>query len=141
MDDTLLCEVSWPALTSVDLGSAERARLAVELLLERIENPELEPRVVGVEPRLVVRASSGSGVVSVAEARGARRSRVRRRSRAGAGVSIREAFLLMIPALLPIVVLSVLPLHARASISRSRTRGPASTSRRTSSGSTTSASC
>ena len=60
MDDTPLCEVSWPALTSVDLGSAKRARLAVELLLERIENPGLEPRVVGVEPRLVVRASSGA---------------------------------------------------------------------------------
>jgi LacI family transcriptional regulator, galactose operon repressor len=60
MDDTPLCEVSWPALTSVDLGSAKRARLAVELLLERIENPGLEPRVVGVEPRLVVRSSSGA---------------------------------------------------------------------------------
>lgn len=59
MDDTPLCEVSWPALTSVDLGSAERGRLAAELLLERIEQPERETRVVGVEPRLVVRASSG----------------------------------------------------------------------------------
>jgi LacI family transcriptional regulator len=59
MDDTPLCEVSWPALTSVDLGSAKRARVAVELLLERIEDPDLEPRVVGVEPRLVVRDSSG----------------------------------------------------------------------------------
>jgi LacI family transcriptional regulator, galactose operon repressor len=59
MDDTPLCEVSWPALTSVDLGSAKRARVAVELLLERIEHPGLDPRVVGVEPRLVVRDSSG----------------------------------------------------------------------------------
>jgi LacI family transcriptional regulator len=58
MDDSALCEVTWPTLTSVDLGSAERARIAAELLLERIETPELEPRVVGVEPRLVVRASS-----------------------------------------------------------------------------------
>jgi len=60
MDNSALCEVTWPTLTSVDLGSAERARLAAELLFERIENPELEPRVVGVEPRLVVRASSGA---------------------------------------------------------------------------------
>jgi LacI family transcriptional regulator len=60
MDDSALCEVTWPPLTSVDLGSAERARLAAELLLERIESPALEPRVVGVEPRLVVRASSGA---------------------------------------------------------------------------------
>ena len=50
--------MTWPALTTVDLGSAERARIAAELLLERIEEPEREPRVVGVEPRLVVRASS-----------------------------------------------------------------------------------
>ena len=59
MDNTTLAEVTWPTLTSVDLGSAERARLAAELLLERIEDPAREPRVVGVEPRLVVRASSG----------------------------------------------------------------------------------
>lgn len=58
MDNSALCEVTWPTLTSVDLGSAERARLAAELLLERIEDPAPEPRVVGVEPRLVVRASS-----------------------------------------------------------------------------------
>jgi LacI family transcriptional regulator len=58
MDDSALCDVTWPPLTSVDLGSAERARIAAELLLERIENPQLGPRVVGVEPRLVVRASS-----------------------------------------------------------------------------------
>jgi LacI family transcriptional regulator, galactose operon repressor len=58
MDNSALCDVTWPTLTSVDLGSAERARLAAELLLERIEKPDGEPRVVGVDPRLVVRASS-----------------------------------------------------------------------------------
>lgn len=62
MDNTTLAEVTWPTLTSVDLGSAERARLAAELLFERIEDPAREPRVVGVEPRLVVRASSGAPV-------------------------------------------------------------------------------
>jgi LacI family transcriptional regulator len=60
MDNSALSEVTWPALTSVDLGSAERARIAAELLLERIEDPARELRVVGVEPRLVVRASSGA---------------------------------------------------------------------------------
>jgi LacI family transcriptional regulator len=59
MDNTPLSELVWPTLTSVDLGSAERARMAAELLLERIEGSEAEPRVVGVEPTLVVRASSG----------------------------------------------------------------------------------
>jgi LacI family transcriptional regulator len=58
MDNSALCEMTWPTLSSVDLGSSERARLAAELLLERIEDPDREPRVVGVEPRLVVRASS-----------------------------------------------------------------------------------
>jgi LacI family transcriptional regulator len=59
MDNSALCEVTWPTLTSVDLGSAERARLAAQLLLERIEDSGLEPRTIGVEPKLVVRASSG----------------------------------------------------------------------------------
>ena len=60
MDNTPLSEVTWPTLTTVDLGSSERARIAAEMLLERIEDPAREPRVVGVEPRLVVRASSGA---------------------------------------------------------------------------------
>jgi LacI family transcriptional regulator len=60
MDNSVLSEVTWPTLTTVDLGSAERARIAAELLLERIEHPEREPEVVGVQPRLVVRASSGA---------------------------------------------------------------------------------
>jgi LacI family transcriptional regulator len=58
MDNSALCEVTWPTLTSVDLGSAERARLAAELLLQRIEEPGRATQVVGVEPELVVRASS-----------------------------------------------------------------------------------
>lgn len=60
MDNSGLAEVAWPALTSVDLGSAVRARIAAELLLQRIETPDREPQVVGVEPTLVVRASSGA---------------------------------------------------------------------------------
>jgi LacI family transcriptional regulator len=60
MDNSSLSEVTWPPLTTVDLGSADRARIAAELLLERIEHRGREPRLVGVEPRLVVRASSGA---------------------------------------------------------------------------------
>jgi LacI family transcriptional regulator len=59
MDDTTLARVTTPTLTSVDLGGAERARIAAELLLARIERPTRRIRVVGVEPRLVVRESSG----------------------------------------------------------------------------------
>jgi LacI family transcriptional regulator len=47
-------------LTTVDLGSAERARIAAELLLLRIAQPNRRTRSVGVEPRLVVRESSGA---------------------------------------------------------------------------------
>ena len=39
MDNTNLSEVTSPPLTTVDLGSGERARLAAELLLARIEHP------------------------------------------------------------------------------------------------------
>lgn len=58
MDDTDLATVAWPPLTSVSLGSAERGRRAVQLLLDRLEDGDAEPRAVTVEPRLVVRAST-----------------------------------------------------------------------------------
>ena len=60
MDNTALADVAWPPLTSVDLGSAERARVAAELLLRRIEHPRRRPSHVGVQPKLVVRQSSGA---------------------------------------------------------------------------------
>lgn len=59
MDNSPLAEVSWPPLTSVDLGSSKRARIAAELLMERINGSVSQPRIVAVEPLLVVRASSG----------------------------------------------------------------------------------
>lgn len=59
MDNTNLSEVTSPPLTTVDLGSGERARLAAELLLARIEHPGRRPRVVAVDPTLVVRESCG----------------------------------------------------------------------------------
>jgi LacI family transcriptional regulator len=60
MDNTNLSLVTSPRLTTVDLGSAERARIATELLLARIAQPSRRPRSVGVEPRLVVRESCGA---------------------------------------------------------------------------------
>ena len=59
MDDTVLARVTSPPLTSVDLGGAERARIAAELLLARIEHPKRRPRTVAIAPKLVVRESSG----------------------------------------------------------------------------------
>ncbi|NRQ37159.1 LacI family DNA-binding transcriptional regulator [Nonomuraea sp. NN258] len=58
MDDTDLAAASWPALTSVSLGSAERGRAAAELLLDRFQHGDREPRLITVPPRLVVRAST-----------------------------------------------------------------------------------
>ena len=107
MDNTTLAEVTWPTLTSVDLGSAERARIAAELLLERIEEPGARAagrrrRAAPRRPRLV----GGAGVSAVPEV--GRRSARPQPGRVG--LSGRETMLLLIPALLPIVILSVLPL-------------------------------
>ncbi|PSK86245.1 LacI family transcriptional regulator [Murinocardiopsis flavida] len=63
MDDTELAAVSWPTLTSVSLGSAERGRRAAELLLDRLRTPDTGPpaQVITVAPHLVVRASTSGG--------------------------------------------------------------------------------
>ena len=60
MDNTNLSLVTSPPLTTVDIGSGERARIAAELLLLRIAQPGRRVRNVGVEPHLVVRESSGA---------------------------------------------------------------------------------
>jgi LacI family transcriptional regulator len=59
MDDTELARISTPPLSSVSLGSAERARLAANLLLDRLKDPTLAPRHRTVAPYLVIRESSG----------------------------------------------------------------------------------
>jgi LacI family transcriptional regulator len=64
MDNTALSEHTWPALTTIDLGSAERGRIAAELLFRRIEDPDRAPESISVEPRLIVRASSGGGAAA-----------------------------------------------------------------------------
>jgi LacI family transcriptional regulator len=80
MDDTVLVRAGWPPLTSVDLGSAERGRLAAEMLLERVAevsaaaavpaggsspgSSKAPARVRTVTPRLVVRASSAPAEVA-----------------------------------------------------------------------------
>jgi LacI family transcriptional regulator len=58
MDNTELAEITWPPLTSVDLGSVERARRAVGLLFDRIADPGRAPVRVQVAAELRVRASS-----------------------------------------------------------------------------------
>ena len=58
MDDSELAELTLPALTSVNLGSAERGRRAAELLLARIEDPARAPRRVVVQPTLSIRGTT-----------------------------------------------------------------------------------
>ena len=65
IDNTSLTEVSHPGLTSVDLGSTRRGRKAAQLLLARMEDPELAPRAVRVPPSLRVRGSTTAQPTSV----------------------------------------------------------------------------
>lgn len=58
VDDTRLTDLVYPSLTSVSLRSADRARIAAQLLVERIERPSLAPRRIDVEPTLTVRDST-----------------------------------------------------------------------------------
>lgn len=60
MDDTELASYLRPSLTSVSLGSAERGRIAAELLLARIADPGRPVQRVTVTPRLTIRSSSAS---------------------------------------------------------------------------------
>jgi LacI family transcriptional regulator len=63
VDNTDLAEACWPPLTSVDLGSQERGRLAAELLLARLDADVQPPvRRLAVQPRLVIRGSCGAPV-------------------------------------------------------------------------------
>jgi LacI family transcriptional regulator len=60
MDDTELATVTTPALTSVSLGSAERGRIAADLLLQRLRDPDRPIQRATVQPRLHVRDSTTS---------------------------------------------------------------------------------
>lgn len=66
MDDTELASMSTPALSTVSLGSTERARIAARLLLDRLAEPVRAPRHLTVAPHLVVRESSGGARAAVA---------------------------------------------------------------------------
>jgi DNA-binding LacI/PurR family transcriptional regulator len=66
MDDSELARAAHPALTSVDLGSAERGRLAAEMLLARLEGGVHAVRRETVAPRLVIRASTAGGAAPLA---------------------------------------------------------------------------
>ncbi len=58
MDNTEVAELSNPSLTSVELGSTQRAREAAELLVSRLADPSLPARRAVVAPSLIVREST-----------------------------------------------------------------------------------
>jgi LacI family transcriptional regulator len=49
-----------PALTTIHIPHVQLGRAAADLLLERLEQPELAPRNISIVPRLVVRASTAA---------------------------------------------------------------------------------
>jgi LacI family transcriptional regulator len=63
MDDSELARAGRPALTSVDLGSAERGRIAARMLVARLDGGGHPVRCETVPPRLVVRASTAGAVI------------------------------------------------------------------------------
>ncbi len=62
IDDIQFARIFSPSLTSVSLQARERGRLAAQLLLERMAASGAPPRMVFVEPRLVIRESSAAAV-------------------------------------------------------------------------------
>ncbi|GAA1689842.1 LacI family DNA-binding transcriptional regulator [Glycomyces endophyticus] len=59
MDDTDAAELATPSLTSVDLGSAKRAKAAAKLLIRRIQDPGAPVSRIVIPPALSVRESTG----------------------------------------------------------------------------------
>jgi LacI family transcriptional regulator len=59
-DDVPWMSMVEPGITAVEQPIHELGRQAAQLLLRRLEEPDLAPSVVRLEPRLVVRGSSGS---------------------------------------------------------------------------------
>ena len=58
IDNTDLAGLLNPTLTSVDFKAEFRGEMAARFILERLENPQLPPRRLVVEPELVVREST-----------------------------------------------------------------------------------
>lgn len=62
MDDTEIAQLANPSITSVNLGSAERAQTAARLLVDRLRDPDLPARKIVIEPKLTIRESSAPAV-------------------------------------------------------------------------------
>lgn len=62
VDDIPACRLTTPTLTSIAQPMARIAEEGVKLLSEMINNPDLKPESVVLQPELVVRASTGRAV-------------------------------------------------------------------------------
>ena len=58
-DDLELCQYLHPTLTTFAQPKGEIGETAIQLLLERIEDPKLPPREILIPPRLIIRESTG----------------------------------------------------------------------------------
>lgn len=63
-DDVRYAELLRPSLTTIHQPCAEIGTIAMQVMLERIENPTLPPRDVLAQPTLIVRQSCGAGYKS-----------------------------------------------------------------------------
>jgi LacI family transcriptional regulator len=59
IDNTDMASLLHPTLTSVDLRAEERGEIAADLMLDRLANPDRAPKQIAVEPKLVIRESTG----------------------------------------------------------------------------------
>jgi LacI family transcriptional regulator len=59
-DDVRYAELLSPSLTTIHQPCTDIGTIAMQVMLERIENPMLPPRDILVKPVLVVRKSCGA---------------------------------------------------------------------------------
>lgn len=59
VDNTDMASLLHPTLTSIDLLAEERGEIAADLMLDRLANPDREPKQIVVQPKLVIRESTG----------------------------------------------------------------------------------
>jgi LacI family transcriptional regulator len=59
-DDTRVARMTRPALTTVRVPMSQMGAKAIELLCDRLANPDCAPRSVSLHPQLVVRESCGA---------------------------------------------------------------------------------
>ncbi len=59
VDNTDMASLLHPTLTSIDLLAEERGEIAANLMLDRLANPDRDPKQIVVQPKLVIRESTG----------------------------------------------------------------------------------